>query len=107
MPFFDKSRGLYDHKQVTAGPERWKRDYAPFAEREVEFDFQYDASRNRTSVWMDRQFAGRILYAGKIRKVTLSLKAKAPAKEGDEEPAMPEDPTVTCESYTARPTRAT
>ena len=106
MPFFDKSRGLYDHKQVTAGLERWKRDYAPFAEREVEFDFQYDASRNRTSVWMDRQFAGRLAYSGKIRKITLSLKAKAPAKEGDEEPAMPEDPTVTCESYAAHPTRA-
>lgn len=85
MPFFDKSHGLYDHKQVTAGLKRWKRDYAPFAEREVEFDFQYDASRNRTSVWMDRQFAGRLAYSGKIRKVTLSLKAKAPAKEGDEE----------------------
>ncbi len=105
LPFFDKSRGLYDHKQVTAGMARWKRDYTPFEDREIEFEFQYGAARDRTSVWMDRQYAGRLTYSGKVRKITLNLKAKTPAKDDDEKPAKPEDPTATCESYVAHATR--
>ena len=105
LPFFDKSRGLYDHKQITAGMARWKRDYAPFEEREIEFDFQYDAARDRTTVWMDRQYAGRLTYSGKIRKITLNLKAARGEKGNDEEQAKPENPTATCESYVAHQTR--
>ena len=97
-PFFDSSKGLYDHKQVTKYMPKWEKDWPLFENREMEFKFEYNKERNRTEVWLDRNFAGSMSYRGKIKKVNLKLFSFQTKKD---EPAKPH-PTATCETYTAK-----
>lgn len=97
-PFFDSSKGLYDHKQVTKYMPKWEKDWPLFENREMEFKFEYNKERNRTEVWLDRNFAGSMSYRGKIKKVNLKLFSLQTKKD---EPAKPH-PTATCETYMAK-----
>lgn len=96
-PFFDKSRGLYDHKQVTAGMPRWERDWPLFDDRVMSFDFEYDAECDNVIVWLDRQYAGRTTYKGKIKKIDLKIRT-LPEKEGLKPKS---NPTAKSTTYTA------
>ena len=97
-PFFDSSKGLYDHKQVTKYMPKWEKDWPLFENREMEFKFEYNKERNRTEVWLDRNFAGSMSYRGKIKKINLKIYSLQTKKD---EPAKP-NPTATCETYTAK-----
>ena len=96
-PFFDSSKGLYDHRQVTEYLPKWERDWPLFENRRMEFKFEYDKDRDATDVWLDRNYAGSLRYKGRIRKIDLKIRS-LPDKKG-EKPAP--DPVAECETYVA------
>ena len=73
LPYFDMSRGLYLHGEVEEKMSEWLATMPQAEEREIEFAFTYDAVADNVSVWLDRQYAGRLAFRGNVKSLELKL----------------------------------
>ena len=73
IPYFDMSRGLYEHEQVVRDMALWRQEFKTFDGRELLFEFAYDARTDETTCWLDRQFAGHLAFKGRPDSVKVSV----------------------------------
>ena len=77
LPFFDMSRGIYDHALVKENMAAWREIYAPLETRALHFRFEYDPESNRTEAYLDDQYCGLVPGSGTVCRVSASLAKSA------------------------------
>ena len=71
LPYFTPFVGLYRHDRVAKDIDEWLKTYPLYPDHVFEFEFRYDAARDRLEAYLDGSYAGHAPGAGALRRVVV------------------------------------
>ena len=71
LPYFSPFVGLYRHDRVAKDIDEWLKTYPLYPDHVFEFEFRYDAARDRLEAYLDGSYAGRAPGSGALKRVVV------------------------------------
>ena len=82
LPYFSPFNGLYRHARVVRDIDSWLKTYPLYPDHVFEFEFRYDAARDRLEAYLDGSYAGHAPGKGALKRVVVKADSSSVVEGG-------------------------